>query len=117
MALLTGEKSKLDQEAIAQFDKRKATEAKIDGYSYKKIQGERVTWNELQLREFLLKKFGPKIAMKIVKTRTVVELDVDEEELAKLSKKKKISNKKLSKYVNIQQLKPYIRRFDAKDDE
>ena len=84
---------------------------------YKLIRPERVSWNIESLRTFVHKKLGPKRAVKAVTTRTVIELNVNEEYIQDLIKKKKLKNKDLSKFIDVQKIKPYIRSFDVKKEE
>ena len=109
-------KSELDQKALIEYETRGRQEVVIDGQSYRRIQGERVSWNEADLLNFLIKKVGHKKAMKCVKTITRVELQVDEDKLSKLLDKKKVKPKQLQKYQDVQKLSPYIRKFAFKDE-
>ena len=55
--------------------------------------------------------------MQIVKTKTIVELYVDEDKLADLITKKKLTNKQLAKFIDRQPLSPYIRVSKAKEED
>ena len=107
----------MDQEILAEYERREINEYKIGKLLYKLISPERITWNIEALRSFVHKKLGPKRAVKAVTTRTVIELDVNEEYIQDLIKKKKLKNKDLSKFIDVQKIKPYIRSFDAKEQK
>ena len=111
---LADRKSDLDQRILAEYERRDVKEVIVGDTSYQRIQGERVTWDPESLRRFIAKKLGIKKAAKVVPTRTIIELDVDDMELAKLIDKKKIKVKQLHQFQDVQKLKPYIRAFAVK---
>ena len=108
---------KANQEILSLYESLNITGIEIDGYYLKRMVNETPRWESEDVLKYLTQKLGNRVADKAVITETMLNYVVDENEILRLVREKKVSMKNLKKYITVIKSRPYLKALVVKKEE